>query len=144
MRTAEYSSVADPSKVKDGSGQRTAVRDGNWAVAMADLVAHLVSAYSLLEEIAWQHPQPSLAMDSHDLAFHGVCVALVALDECSTLAWSAPGESGRSGNDFETTAPWRDRVHRTLGLETRSVDSACTSNRSYRSYRSVPMMTGLS
>jgi hypothetical protein len=90
MRTAEYSSVADPSKVKDGSGQRTAVRDGNWAVAMADLVAHLVSAYSLLEEIAWQHPQPSLAMDSHDLAFRGVCVALVALDECSTLAWSAP------------------------------------------------------
>jgi len=44
MRDTQRSSVAETSEGKDGNGERTTDRDARWAVAMADIVAHLVSA----------------------------------------------------------------------------------------------------
>jgi hypothetical protein len=111
MRDTQHSSVAETSEGEDGNGDRTIVRDARWAVAMADIVAHLISAYSILEEVVWHHPQPSLAIGSYDMASQGVCVALVALDECSALACSEPGMSERAGSSLTTGSNWRDRVY---------------------------------
>ena len=73
MRDTQRSSVAETSEGKDGNGERPTDRDARWAVAMADIVAHLVSAHSILEEVVWHHPQPSLAFGSHNIASQGVC-----------------------------------------------------------------------
>ena len=111
MRDTQRSSVAETSEGKDGNGERTTDRDARWAVAMADIVAHLVSAYSILEEVVWHHPQPSLAIGSYDMASQGVCVAMVALDECSALACSDPGRYEQALSSLTTGSNWRDRLH---------------------------------
>ena len=131
MRATEHAPVVDPSEVWDGFEQRTAIGDGSWAVAMADVVAHLVSAYSILEEVVWRHPEPPLAMGSYDLASQGVCVALVALDECSALAWSGPRGSGCSENGLATESSWRDLLHQPL-RDVRPIGSSGASNRNQR------------
>jgi hypothetical protein len=132
MRVTERVPVVDPSEVKDGFGQRTAIRDRSWAVAITDIVAHLVSVYSILEVVVWQHPEPPLAMGSYDLASEGVCVALVALDECRALLWSGPKGSDCSENALATESSWRDLLHQPHGGDMRPTGNSCASNRNYR------------
>lgn len=99
MRGIDVSSA--PGVFEAGKGRMSA-SCRPWEATMADVVAHLVSAFSMLEEVTSQHPRPSVAMASYDMASHSVCMALVALDECSSLAWSEPARS-----DAMT---WQDQI----------------------------------
>jgi hypothetical protein len=94
-----------------------ATQDGAWEEAMADVMAHLLSASSLLEELVWQHPQPILMMRPHDVASESVCKALVALDECSSLAWFEPEKLEAGITTSSTVSDRQDRLPQTLGCE---------------------------
>jgi len=84
-------------------------RRNRWETSMADVVAHLVSAHQLLSglmEIATDPPMMGL---SADLASHGICAALVSLDECSEI--ERGGQVGLASEDMPWTpigATWRD------------------------------------
>ena len=54
-----------------------------WEVMMADVMAHLISAYSGIEAIFDSYPGAMVEMVSFELATQSVCTALVALDEVS-------------------------------------------------------------
>jgi hypothetical protein len=55
------------------------------SVLMAEATAHLVSAYRVLESLA-DSPAWFTNPTSFELASHGLCMALVALDDCSASA----------------------------------------------------------
>jgi hypothetical protein len=58
-----------------------------WENSMADVVAHLVSAYQLLGELTELSVDPTRIGLSADMASHGICAALVSLDECLEVEW---------------------------------------------------------
>jgi hypothetical protein len=116
MQRIAILTIPETFAVDFGYEQRMDFRYGVWEEAMADVTAHLVSAHSILDELVWQHPQPSLAMGSHDTASQCVCVALVALDECSSLGWSEPGGMGTARSD-SPAASWRDHLPQKTALE---------------------------
>jgi hypothetical protein len=60
-----------------------------WESSMADVVAHLVSAHQLLGGLMELAVDPRKMGLPADMASHGICAALVSLDECSEIEWNA-------------------------------------------------------
>lgn len=107
------------SEVSDGCRRRSAVENEIWAEAMAEVVAHLVTAHSVLGELVPQNPQAPVALGSYDMASQGVSVALVALGECSASAsWSDPESSEHRESSLSAASSWRDPFHHAAGLDT--------------------------
>ena len=118
MRDIGDSLAADTSEVKNQARERTAVEDGMRAGAVVEVGVHRVTAYSVLEELVRQLPQATVAMGGHDMTPQGACVALVALDECSALAWSVPKGYGRREYSWSAASSWRDGLHPPVGFRT--------------------------
>jgi hypothetical protein len=93
--------------VRMGESQGRYGRD----VMMADVIAHLISAYTGIEEIFDSDPGAMAEMVSFELATQSVCTALVVLDEVSrpaSMVWepeNAETGTGRAGQSRQRGTP---------------------------------------
>jgi hypothetical protein len=102
----------DASLSRDDVGTGESHGQCGWDVMMADVIAHLTSAYRGIEEIFDSYPGAMAEMVSFELATQSVCTALVVLDEVSRPAstvWAGFGCAGqfrkRGTPDFQVSEP---------------------------------------
>jgi hypothetical protein len=77
-----------------------------WESTMSDTVAHLVSAFVLVEALRTSFVGPSTA--SMSLVSDSVCTALAALDESCLVVWNASRPTEVAAARFERSPSWRD------------------------------------
>jgi hypothetical protein len=73
----------DPNLARDDGRAGELQRQYGWDVTMADVIAHLITAYTGIEEIFASYPAGLAETVSFELATRSVCIALVVLDEMS-------------------------------------------------------------